>query len=422
MSFLLSSGASDMAMAWQTLTSSQRSTIKQQYQAAGIKLLVSAFGSTETPTTSGEDPKQLASTMAAWVKQYGVDGIDVDYEDITAMNKADGNAEQWIIDFTNALRAELPQGQYILTHAPMAPWMGSGTQWTSGAYVTVNTKVGSSIDWYNTQFYNQGASEYTTCDGLLTASSSNNPKSSVFEIQANGFELNKIVIGKPGSTGTGDASNGQMSTSTLAGCVSQAKGKGWNAGVMSWEYPDANSQWITAVRGSTYPIDGSSDSGSSGSSTDNASPTSIGSSGSSTATGTDDASPTSLGSPGGSVTGATAGASPTSSGSASATDNDSASASTTTPTDAGSDGSSVDNSSPASQTTDTNAAAPSTTAFNNGQWTPSAAASTATFNNGMWTPSTTPATAVATPVPQRRHAEGISHRMLRRRGVPAVLP
>ncbi|KAJ3717738.1 glycoside hydrolase superfamily [Lentinula raphanica] len=397
MSFLLSSGAADMAMAWQTLSSSQRSTIKQQYQSAGIKLLVSAFGSTETPTTSGKDPKQLASTMAAWVKQYGVDGIDVDYEDTTAMNKADGKAEQWIIDFTNALRTELPQGQYILTHAPMAPWMGSGTQWTSGAYVTVNSKVGSSIDWYNTQFYNQGVSEYTTCEGLLTASSSNNPKSSVFEIQANGFELNKIVIGKPGSTGTGDASNGQMSTSTLAGCVSQAKGKGWNAGVMSWEYPDANSAWITAVRGSAYPIDGSSGSGSSGNTTDDSS-SSTSSDSSSNSTATSDI-PS-----GGSTATATDGASPT--------DNDSPS--TATPTDASSDGSSVDSSSPGSQTTDTAAASP--TAFNNGQWTSSASGSTATFNNGMWTPSTTPPATVATPVPQRRHVESVPRRMVRRRG------
>ncbi|KAJ3738599.1 hypothetical protein DFH05DRAFT_1547126 [Lentinula detonsa] len=322
-----------------------------QLSSNNIKLPVSALGSTETPTTSGEDPEQLASTTAAWVKQYGVDGIGY-------MNKADGNAEQWITDVTNALRAESPQGQYMLTHARR----GSGTPWTSGAYVTVNTKVGGSIDRYNTQFYNQGASEYTTCDGLLTESSSNNPKPSVFEIQANGFELNKVVIGKPGSTGTGDASNGQTSTSTRAGYVSQAKGEG--------KRMDESLLCVDLRTPSTDP------------------PTlahlvalllmlrlrpwvhlaaSI-------ATGTDDASPTSLGSPGGGVTAATAGASPTSSGSASATDHDSASASTTAPTDAGSDGSFVDNSSPASQTTDTNAAAPSTTAFNNGQRTPGSAA------------------------------------------------
>jgi chitinase len=42
--------------------------------------MVSAFGSTDTPTTSGEDPTKLAETMAAWVKKYNLDGIDVDYE------------------------------------------------------------------------------------------------------------------------------------------------------------------------------------------------------------------------------------------------------------------------------------------------------------------------------------------------------
>lgn len=74
--------------------------------------------------------------------------------------------------------------------------------------------------------HKEGTSEYTTCDGLLTASTSSNPKSSVFEIEANGFDLNKIVIGKPGAQA--DATNGQMDTGTLAGCVSQAKAKGWS--------------------------------------------------------------------------------------------------------------------------------------------------------------------------------------------------
>lgn len=55
--------------------------------------------------------------MANWVKQYGLDGIDVDYEDLDAMNKGDGHAEAWLITFTQTLRNALPQGQYILTHA-----------------------------------------------------------------------------------------------------------------------------------------------------------------------------------------------------------------------------------------------------------------------------------------------------------------
>lgn len=59
-----------------------RSSIHSAYSAAGINILASAFGSTENPTTSGFDPTGTANTMATWIKTYGLDGIDVDYEDL----------------------------------------------------------------------------------------------------------------------------------------------------------------------------------------------------------------------------------------------------------------------------------------------------------------------------------------------------
>ena len=62
------------------MTASQRTSIKSQYAAAGIKLVVSVFGSTDVPTTTNADPIATANTMAAWVIQYDLDGIDVDYE------------------------------------------------------------------------------------------------------------------------------------------------------------------------------------------------------------------------------------------------------------------------------------------------------------------------------------------------------
>jgi hypothetical protein len=52
---------------------------------------------------------------------------------------------------------------------------------------------------YNIQFYNQGTSEYTTCIGLLTQSSATWPNSALFQIAAGGFDLDKLVIGKPGA-------------------------------------------------------------------------------------------------------------------------------------------------------------------------------------------------------------------------------
>lgn len=38
-------------------------------------------------------------------------------QDSNAMNIGDGSGEQWLEDFTTALREELPAGQYLLTHA-----------------------------------------------------------------------------------------------------------------------------------------------------------------------------------------------------------------------------------------------------------------------------------------------------------------
>ncbi|KAI0065523.1 glycoside hydrolase [Artomyces pyxidatus] len=268
LSFLLISGAADQALEWQEISSSDRSTIKSQYASAGIKLLVSAFGSTDAPTSEGEDPVALANTMAAWVKQYDLDGIDVDYEagsgrlkiivrlldvplqDFNAFDGSSGSAEPWLESFTKQLRVNLPQGTYILTHAPVAPWFQANA-WSGGGYLAIDQAVGSLIDWYNVQFYNQGSTEYTTCTGLLTQSGGSYPGSSVFEIANNGVELNKIVIGKPGNSG--DADSGYMSPSSLSGCLSTAKSKGWSAGVMTWEYPDAGASWIKTVRASAFP-------------------------------------------------------------------------------------------------------------------------------------------------------------------------
>lgn len=80
LSFWLTEGAWDNAQVWSALTADERTTIKSEYAAAGIQLGVSLFGSTDVPTTSGQDPVALANTVSAWVKEYDLDGVDVDYE------------------------------------------------------------------------------------------------------------------------------------------------------------------------------------------------------------------------------------------------------------------------------------------------------------------------------------------------------
>ncbi|KAJ7724377.1 glycoside hydrolase family 18 protein, partial [Mycena metata] len=250
LAFVYPSSAVDNAQVWESMTAADRATTKAEYNAAGISLIVSAFGSGSSPTS--QDPTTVANYIANYVLTYNLDGVDIDYEDFPALESA-GTAVPWLSTLTTVLRQKLPKGQYILTHAPVAPWFSPGL-WPGNGYLGVNAAVGSLIDWYNVQFYNQGDSEYVTCAGLLTASSSTWPESALFQIATNGVPLNKLVIGK-GATGA-DATTGYMDPATLATCVAQAKSQGWSAGVMEWQYPNGGSAWIEEVRADSWPVGG----------------------------------------------------------------------------------------------------------------------------------------------------------------------
>ncbi|KAF8521408.1 glycoside hydrolase family 18 protein [Hysterangium stoloniferum] len=256
LAFLLTSGPADQAQAWTQLSDSQRANLKADYKSNNITLMVSAFGSTESPTTDGKDPTLLAESMASWVRQWDMDGIDVDYEDFEAVGN--GQAVSWLETFTTVLRDKLPAGEFVITHAPVAPWFGKGQ-----LYARLNTTVGKDIDWYNVQFYSQGTA-YTTCDTLVSKSGDPFPGTSILEIVASGVPQYKVVMGKPGTAANAGAPdfetppnphiNGFVETKTLATCMARAKQHGWNGGVMVWEYPDGNSTWIQAVRKFAWPF------------------------------------------------------------------------------------------------------------------------------------------------------------------------
>jgi chitinase len=152
-----------------------RTNIKSIYNSNGIKLLVSAFGSTETPTTSNYDPVVVATSLASYVTTYGLDGVDVDWEDTAAFQA--GTGEAWLITFTTTLRQKLPNA--IITHAPQAPYFAGTSLYTKGAYVAVHNAVGSMIQFYNVQFYNQGSTSYNTGNSLFNTSGGWAPGTSV---------------------------------------------------------------------------------------------------------------------------------------------------------------------------------------------------------------------------------------------------
>lgn len=102
--------------------------------------------------------KQLTSTAFRFLSPT------VDYEDLDRFNNGEGAS--WLIDLTNSLRDQLPQGQYLLTHAPIGAWLVRALYSKDGGYAAVNDAVGSKIDRYNVQYYNQ-KNAWTTKDELL---------------------------------------------------------------------------------------------------------------------------------------------------------------------------------------------------------------------------------------------------------------
>lgn len=123
----------------------------------------------------------------------------------------------------------------IISHAPQAPYFKS-EYYPKGGYVTVDREVGSLIDFYNVQFYNQGDTRYNSYDELFVKASGFFSGTSVKEIIARGVPSHKIVVGKP-SAQIDVMNTGLVSFTDLGAWTSRAfTDLGWYAGVMFWQY------------------------------------------------------------------------------------------------------------------------------------------------------------------------------------------
>ena len=195
--------------------------------------MVSAFGSTQTPTSAGVDPVDCGLKLAKFVKDNLFDGVDIDWEDTPAFQRGDSSGENWLITLTKTLRANLP-ADAIITHAPQGPYFSKGL-YPKDAYLTVDKAIGNMIDFYNVQFYNQGVGIYDSAQSLFNVSGGWCPGSSINEMIAAGIPSSKIILGKPATTA--DASNGWMSAADLNQAIKDNYAyNGWNAGIMFWQF------------------------------------------------------------------------------------------------------------------------------------------------------------------------------------------
>eukprot|EP00727_Mastigamoeba_balamuthi_P013607 m51a1_g887 hypothetical protein (497) ;mRNA; f:2830-4592 len=218
------------------------------FHKAGKLIMVSAFGATDFPTSAGKDPVQVAQALAEFVNKNNLDGVDLDWEDNNAMEA--GTGEAWLVSCTRKLRELLPNK--IITHAPQGPYFMGAPKYKNGGYVTVHNQVGSLIDWYNMQFYNQESTTYNTYETLFIASNGWSTGTSVKEIAAKGVPLDKLVVGKP--VMQKDATNtGYVELGALKSILQQGiNNLGWCAGVMGWQYPSdisgTSNTWSNGIK------------------------------------------------------------------------------------------------------------------------------------------------------------------------------
>lgn len=152
--------------------------------------------------------QSAAGQLAAMVQTYGLDGIDIDFEDSAAFTGGAGyDGTQFLINLTQALYGVLPAGARLISHAPQAPYFFPG--WSS-AYPRIMDAVGAQIDFLNIQYYNNP--NFQEPSFILGTSAG-----SVAGMIAAGIPHTKIVIGKP--VGPNDAGSGWMPVSDIAGQI-----------------------------------------------------------------------------------------------------------------------------------------------------------------------------------------------------------
>ena len=249
----------DVALLWQNIgdygvgglganSKEIQAAIRKKFNDNGIKVIISAFGATEFPTTAGYDAATCGKNLAQFVIDNNLDGADADWEDNGALEQ--GVGEQWLIDFTRAYRAVSPDT--ILAHAPQGPYF-SASFYKNGGYGKVEQTVGADIDFYFIQFYNQGDTSYDTYDELFVkATKGVFAGTAVKEIADRGTPLQKLVVGKP--LVKSDATNtGYIAQTDLGAWAAQAYDAfGWHAGVGHWQY--SSDPTGKAIRDASGPL------------------------------------------------------------------------------------------------------------------------------------------------------------------------
>jgi hypothetical protein len=230
----------------------------KQLQAAGIKLMATMGGAGDgsyqhltddvSPTPSCRKPWRLTrryqftayyEPLAALIRNYSLDGFDLDIEESTDLSTA--------LQLINALFTDFGS-DFLITMAPVASALqsASGGDLSGFSYFDLDAQAVDSsgnklVSWYNAQFYSGFGDPSSTSDYDTIVSA--------------GFDPSRVVMGVLDSPNDG---SGYVDTSTVEATIASLKAKYPTfGGVDGWEYFDAGAgdndaepyEWDQAIGG-----------------------------------------------------------------------------------------------------------------------------------------------------------------------------
>ena len=247
------------------LTDDDREEVKDYYKSKGAKLMLSIGGDEDyidgdDGVIANQKGAEYAKIGADMVLKYNLDGLDFDLEldndnfwiepDHTHDKFYSGEFQKFMTDGLVQARSQLPLGQYIISHAPQAPYFGNlastnGTDDHGYTQWMLDNQDNPGVDFVNIQYYNQYA--YYDYNAIFIKETDNwwFQETAVKQLYQAGVKPEKIVVGKPL---TEDDGEGYIDPTSLGAWGCQAK-KDINflGGYMTWMYrgnePKLSKEW-----------------------------------------------------------------------------------------------------------------------------------------------------------------------------------
>ena len=192
----------------------------------------------------------VGQIVDTWVRQYGFNGVDIDFEDNSGFTDPSNLGApaiwpgvQFLVALTNGLAQQLPPAKNIITHAPAPNYFYQNAGYNN-AYTQIWQGAGSNITWINCQFYDNPAYDHPA----ETKVSSYNAIAGITTPQK--LMLGAGVAAEALAISSTNPGTGYLPPDQLISQVIQPLRATWGpnfGGVMGWEYAYDDGTWAENI-------------------------------------------------------------------------------------------------------------------------------------------------------------------------------